>query len=177
MTMELDQLTVLIVTFNEKANIKRTLNSLCWARNILVVDSFSTDDTIEILENNSRVRVFQREFKDFADQCNFGLSKIETPWVLSIDADYVFPGNCQAIIEKAIKNGEGAFQTEFDYAIYGEPVRGSILPPRTVLYKAKGAHYVNDGHGHRVIVDEPPSMLSFNILHDDRKACRQDNQK
>ena len=58
----------------------------------------------------------------------------------------------------------------FRYCIYGRPVRGSILPPRTVLYRKARAHYVNDGHGHRVVVEGPVESLPFNIHHDDRKT-------
>lgn len=167
--MGLDQLTVLIITFNEEANIRRTLDSLDWAQNVVVLDSGSSDGTLEILRKSEKVRVISRKFTDFADQCNFGLSQVETPWVLSIDADYVFPAGCATTIEQAFNQRAMAFQAEFDYCIYGQPVRGSILPPRTVLYQTKGAAYKNDGHGHRVIVEGDPHTLPFRIRHDDRK--------
>jgi glycosyltransferase involved in cell wall biosynthesis len=168
--MTLDQLTVLIITFNEAANIQRTLASLQWANNILVVDSFSTDGTVELLQSNSRVKVVQREFEDFADQCNFGLSQVDTEWTLSIDADYLFPENCEAMVLQAINSHAVVFQAGFDYCIYGKPVRGSILPARTVLYRTKTASYENDGHGHRVVVEGVVQSLPFNIRHDDRKT-------
>jgi len=168
--MEVDQLTVLIITFNEQANIERTLASVHWARQILVIDSFSKDGTVDLLKRNPRVTVIQREFADFADQCNFGLSQIDTKWTLSIDADYVFPDNSEALLLHAIKSDADAFQAGFDYCIYGKPVRGSILPARTVLYKTKAASYKNDGHGHRVMTQGAIQTLPFNIQHDDRKS-------
>jgi hypothetical protein len=124
---------------------------------------------MDILRRDPRVRVMQREFKDFADQCNFGLGEVETPWVLSIDADYVFPAGSGADIDNAVNGTDGAHVAEFDYCISGEPVRGSILPPRTVLYRAEGTSYVNDGHGHRVVTTGPLATLPFRIRHDDRK--------
>ena len=88
----------MVITFNEEANIGRTLDSLRWAPHVLVIDSYSTDKTLEIVSTHSNARLVQRAFQDFADQCNFGLGHVETPWVLSIDADYVLPeGSAQAV--------------------------------------------------------------------------------
>src|SRR5438552_19168681 len=87
----LDRITPLILTFNEVPNIARTLERLHWARDIVVIDSFSDDETLEIVSRYPQARVFQRKFDSFASQCNFGLSEtgIESEWVLSLDADYV----------------------------------------------------------------------------------------
>ncbi len=85
----LEQVTPLILTFNEEANIVRVLDSLKWARQILVVDSFSKDRTMDILRSDPRIRVCQRAFDSFEAQCNYGLKLVETEWVFSMDADYV----------------------------------------------------------------------------------------
>lgn len=167
--MSLDQLTVMVITFNEEANIGRTLGSLRWAPSILVIDSYSTDSTLDIVQAYPNTRVLQRRFQNFADQCNFGLGEVTTPWVLSIDADYVFPQESQQAIEAAIQGDAAAYRAMFRYCIYGRPVRGSILPPRIVLYRKARAHYVNDGHGHRVVVEGSVESLPFSIHHDDRK--------
>src|SRR6185295_4953185 len=85
----LDQITPLVLTFNESPNIGRALERLTWAKEVVVVDSFSTDDTLALARGFPNVRVVQRAFDSFADQCNFGLEQIQTPWVLSLDADYI----------------------------------------------------------------------------------------
>src|SRR2546430_16708663 len=87
----LDQITPIILTYNEAPNIGRTLEQLGWARDIVVVDSFSDDETLEIVSSLPQARVFQRKFDSFAGQCNFGLTEtgINSEWVLSLDADYV----------------------------------------------------------------------------------------
>src|SRR3954454_2809608 len=84
----LDEITPLILTYNELPNIEGTLAKLTWAKRIVVVDSGSTDGTLDLLRRHKRVAVFVHEFLDFAGQCNFGLVHIESPWVLSLDADY-----------------------------------------------------------------------------------------
>lgn len=165
----LDDLTALVITYNEEENIARTLDSLSWVPQILVVDSFSTDRTMELARQFTQVVAVQRNFKDFADQCNFGLETIKTKWVLSVDADYVFPGKSDKAIEKAMQSDEEAFSAAFDYCIDGTPVRGGILPPRHVLFRKHNVRYENDGHSHRIIVTGKEALLPFKIRHDDRK--------
>jgi hypothetical protein len=57
----------------------------------------------------------------------------------------------------------------FKYCVNGRPLRGSLYPPRTVLYRRRGAHYERDGHAHRVAVGGTTQRLSSVIYHDDRK--------
>ena len=85
----INNITPLILTFNEAPNIERTLRRLTWAKRIVVIDSYSSDDTIAILREFPQVDVYQREFDTFASQCNYGLRHIKTDWALSLDADYV----------------------------------------------------------------------------------------
>ena len=82
-----DQITPLIITYNEAPNICRTLGKLLWAQRIVVIDSGSTDGTVEILRGYPQVEVIQRPFINAASQCNFGLTQVVSPWVLSLDAD------------------------------------------------------------------------------------------
>ncbi|MFM7368397.1 MAG: glycosyltransferase, partial [Sphaerospermopsis kisseleviana] len=69
----LEQITPLILTYNEAPNIDRTLEKLTWAQTIIVIDSYSTDQTLEILSNYPQVTVVKRKFDSFASQCNYGL--------------------------------------------------------------------------------------------------------
>jgi len=87
----LDQITPVILTFNESSNICRTLEQLKWATDIVIVDSYSTDNTVELLKNHPQVRVFQRKFDSHANQWNYAISntEIKTDWVLALDADYI----------------------------------------------------------------------------------------
>ncbi len=166
----LEELTPLILTFNEAPNIDRTLQRLTWAKTIVVIDSYSTDETIEILQFYPQVQLFQREFDTFANQCNYGLQQIESEWVLSLDADYVVTDNLIAEIEALTKDLllDGYF-SRFKYCVFGKPLRGTLLPPREVLFRREKAVYVDDGHAHRLCVNGKSGMLSFYIHHDDRK--------
>src|SRR5216117_474170 len=88
MTSVLDELSVLILTNNEAPNIGRTLDKLRWARRVVVVDSFSTDSTCDIIRAHANAEVRQRHFDNHANQWNYGLTQVESEWVLSLDADY-----------------------------------------------------------------------------------------
>lgn len=166
----LAQTTPLILTFNEAPNLGRTLAALSWAKRIVVVDSFSTDETLAICKEFPQVEIFQRAFDSFAGQCNFGLTLVQTPWVLSLDADYVLEDAFVAELRAlAPPQGVAGFSAGFTYCIHGRPLRASLYPPRTVLYRRDAARYGNIGHGHRVEISGPVLPLASRILHDDRK--------
>jgi glycosyltransferase involved in cell wall biosynthesis len=79
-------LSVAIITRNEEANLERTLSSVAWADEIVVLDSGSSDRTEEIARK-FRSRFFLEEWKGFAAQKNSALEKCCSDWVLSLDAD------------------------------------------------------------------------------------------
>ena len=81
-------ISVVILTFNEEINIERCLNSLRWSDDVLVIDSFSADNTVSIARRLG-ARVMQRKFDDFATQRNFALDRgeLKHDWVLHLDAD------------------------------------------------------------------------------------------
>lgn len=163
-------LTALVLTYNERENIARTLDSIVWADKILVIDSGSEDETESIVRKYPQATVISRKFTTFAEQWNFGLDNVDTPWVLSIDADYDFPSKARELIRKAMASNDAvAYEADFAYAIYGKVVRGSILPPRTVLYRLDCARYWDDGHTQMVNIDGEVEKLAFEIVHDDRK--------
>src|SRR6266480_7786816 len=116
----LDQITPLILTFNEAPNILRTLEKLAWARQIVVVDSFSTDDTVAICQRHPQVELVQRKFDDHTSQWNFGLGQIKTEWVLTLDADYLLPDTfVQELRAWTPSDGVNAYFAPFKYCIQG----------------------------------------------------------
>lgn len=166
----METVTPLLITWNEEANLERTLAALNWARRIVMIDSGSTDRTLAIAADNPRVSVIYRPFDDFASQCQFGLTQIETEWVLSLDADYELSPNMVAELATLRDDGVTAgYRARFVYRIHGRALRDSLYPPRTVLYRKALAHYRADGHGHRVVIEGPICDLESAIYHDDRK--------
>lgn len=169
----LNQITPLILTFNEAPNIERNLRQLRWARDIVIVDSFSNDDTIDLTQQFPQVRTFQRPFDTHAKQWNFGLTEtgIKTPWVLALDADYIITDELIAELEAlSPPNDVSGYNTEFIYCLQGKRLRSGLYPPVTVLYRRDAATYEQDGHTQRIMTDGEVRTLSGRILHDDRKS-------
>lgn len=163
-------LTAIVLTFNEAPNLRRTLEQLQWVPQVLVVDSFSTDETPAIAASFPNVRFVERSFDTFAGQCNFALEQVTTDWVLSLDADYILSDDFRrevAALEPA--GSTGGYRVSFKYVVFGRPLRATLYPPRTVLYRRARARYRDEGHGHRVQVDGAELPLRSAILHDDRK--------
>ena len=112
-------ISVLILTFNEEANLPRCLKSVAWSDDVLVVDSFSTDRTVEIAKKFG-ARVLEREFDHFAGQRNFGLDmgELRHDWVLHLDADEVVT---EALRDEMIAVRQGS------YHAYRVPSRHSSI--------------------------------------------------
>jgi glycosyltransferase involved in cell wall biosynthesis len=168
-----DLLQVLILTKNEEPNIKRVLDKLTCFERILVLDSYSTDETISILETYPNVDIEYRKFDTFAIQCNYGLSLLNSEWILSLDADYVltddFVNETKALLAKN-DSSNVAYFTNFDFLIFGRKLIGNNTTPRAVLFKKDKGSYFDDGHAHRLKIDGDTGMYKAYIQHDDRKS-------
>ena len=169
----LNQITPLILTYNEEANIARTLSKLTWARNVVIVDSNSSDGTrAAAVAQHPGVKWFDRAFTQHSEQWNFGLEQtgIETEWVLALDADFVLT---DALVDELARLAPdpdvGGYEASFVYCISGEPLRGAAYPPVVVLYRRAAGKYHQDGHTQRVRVAGAVKPLLHPILHDDRK--------
>jgi len=168
----LDRITPLVLTLNEEANIGRVLERLQWAREVVVVDSGSSDATRSVLSRFGNVRSVEHAFESHAAQWNFGLldAGIETDWVLALDADYVLS---EALIEEFRTLAPGpdvmGYRVRFRYCVLGKALRGTLYPPVVVLYRRGNARYVQDGHTQRLQVNGRIETLRSVILHDDRK--------
>lgn len=81
-----NKISAIIPTLNEELHIKEAIESVSFADEILVIDSFSSDKTVEIAKSLN-ARVIQREFDDFSSQKNYAISKATYDWVYILDAD------------------------------------------------------------------------------------------
>ena len=164
--------TPVILTYNEAPNIARVLDKLVWAREVLVVDSGSDDETLAICNRYANVRSIERSFDNHASQWNFAVNEpgIKTDWVLALDADYVLsPEFIVEMDELSEETAFAGFATNFVYCIFGKSLRGTLYPPVITLFKPAQATYVQDGHTQRLMVDGPVGKLQGVIYHDDRK--------
>jgi hypothetical protein len=87
-----------------------------------------------------------------------------------MDADYVVTPNLQTELSQLSPNEDvKGFEISFEYLINGTPLKGSLYPPRTALYRRVNTHYQRDGHTQRAIVDGLVLSLQQKMQHDDRK--------
>lgn len=101
-----DGISVMMLTYNHPENIEEALCSVAWIKNIFIIDSFSTENTLQILKKYT-ANIFQHKISgDFSAQRNYGLEKVPTKWILSLDSDETLPPNAKDIIIRLIKDNK-----------------------------------------------------------------------
>ena len=168
-----DRVEVLILTWNEEANLARTLDALRSFPQILMIDSGSTDGTRAIAAQHANVRVKTREFDTHANQWNHGLKDCggTSEWVLALDADYVLTPSLIAELNALDPApATGGYWASFRYCIEGHPLSASLYPPVMILFRRAGASYIQDGHTQRVVTQGEAKTLACEVMHDDRKS-------
>jgi len=167
--METNSIAVTIITFNEEQNIRRCLESVRWADEIIVVDSFSSDATVAICREYTD-RIIQRQWPGFREQKQFALEQAGCDWVLNLDADEQLSPNAIEQIQQEI--------------LRGNPAADGFIFPRQSYYLGRwirhGGWYpdlklrlVRRGHGRwvganlheKLEADGATTQLTGKILH------------
>lgn len=166
-----DVLQALILTKNEEPNIGRVLDKLTWLERIVVIDSYSDDNTISILQSYPNVEVLYRKFDTHAQQWNYGLSLVMSKWVLSLDSDYVLPNAFVEETQRLInQEGKSAYNAGFEFLVFGHRLRHNNTQPRPVLFRRSDCIYYDDGHTQRLKINGETGSYKTLIWHDDRKS-------
>lgn len=169
----LADITPVILTFNEAPNIGRNLERLGWARDVVVVDSGSTDETEMIARRFANVRWFTRRFDTHAQQWNFAVGEtgVASNWVLRLDADYMLEPELRDEIAALVPASDlAAYEIAFTYCIDGRKLRGSLYPPLPILFRRGEVRIVQDGHTEKFRPTGRVEPLAGRMLHDDRKS-------
>src|SRR5262249_42018126 len=132
------------------------------------------DQTVEIANSFPRVHVIQREFDTHTAQWNFGVEQCKSPWVLALDADYMLSDELVEELKSFKPEDEiiGYF-VQFRYCIRGRSLRGTLYPPRAVLFHRDHCRYEQDGHTQLLRINGRTGWLKGCIYHDDRKPLDQ----
>lgn len=172
MSVMLEKITPVVLTYNEEPNIGRVLERLHWAKEVVVVDSISADRTAEIVSSFPNTRMVQRRFDAHARQWNYATTEtnITSDWILALDSDYILTSDFLEEI-KAINPDVSVdgFTASFIYCVSGRPLRGTLYPPVIVLYRRRKGSFIQDGHTHRLQLNGKKKDLKAKLLHDDRK--------
>jgi glycosyltransferase involved in cell wall biosynthesis len=153
-------LSVVIIAKNEEKNIRRCLESIQWADEIIVLDSGSTDKTVAIA-NEYTSNVVVTDWQGYGVQKQRALSYAKGDWVLNLDADEVVDEPLKAALLKAIASDQAdAYRIPIRMVFYGKALRYSSSPTRHVrLFKREGAHYSADDIVHEKIILAPGSRV------------------
>lgn len=167
-------LSVAIVTLNEEENLPRTLASVKWADEIVVVDSGSTDRTVEIARRFGAT-VIERPWPGFAAQKNFAISQCTGTWILSLDADEELSTELQIQIRTLLPTNPplDAFYLSRRNLFLGRWVKhGSFYPDRVLrLFRRTAANFDHIPHfedrpvHETVTFDGAAETLDYDIIH------------
>lgn len=163
-------LSVVIITKNEEANIARTLESVRWAEQRILVDSGSTDRTVEIAKQHG-ASVFEEEWKGYAAQKNSAIAKASCDWVLSLDADEQVSADLGENIRRVTSAGgstpiSGYFVARRNFFL-GRWIRhGGFYPDRKLrLFRRGTAEFVERAVHETMRVNGPTATLSGDLIH------------
>lgn len=119
-----EPLSILVPTFNEEANIRDCLESIKWADEIFVVDSFSTDATLEICREYTD-KIVQHEYVNSAAQKNWAIPQTSHKWVMVVDSDERVSDRLRKSIEKTLEDTGGCdgFRVKRESFFLDRPVR------------------------------------------------------
>lgn len=152
-------LSVIIIAKNEEGNIRRCLESVKWAAQIIVLDSGSIDKTVEIAQEYTE-NVYITDWKGYGIQKERALSYATQEWVLNLDADeFVDQDLKEEILEAMELSKADAYRVPIRMVFYGKPLQYSSSPKRHVrLFKRAGTHYSTDIVHEKIILP-----LSFRV--------------
>lgn len=168
-------LSVVILTYNEEANLTQALDSVCgWAQKVFIVDSFSTDRTLEIARDRG-CEVYQFPFENYSRQRNRALSElpINTTWTLFLDADEWIPADLKNEIAEVIgKNPpESGFYLRRRFLWMKTWIRRGYYPIWILrLFRTGCARCEDRTVNEHILVDGATGYLQQDFIHEDRKT-------
>lgn len=160
----------LIITYNEEKNIKEVLECFDFCDEIIIIDSFSTDETLKIAKSNPNVKIIQNKFEDFTKQRNLALDQAKNDWVLFLDGDErITPDLRTEIInelQKPDKKDAYYFYRKFFFA--GKPIHysGTQTDKNFRLFRKSKARYILEKKVHETLeVSGTIGELKNKLLH------------
>lgn len=163
------KVSAVIITYNEEQNIRRTLQQLHWCDEIVVVDSYSTDNTVTICREFNCTVLF-KEFEGYGAQKRFAVAQASHDWVLCIDADEVLGDELveeilQIPAEEAVTYS--GFSFRMNLVFLGKEFKHGKESGRhfTRLFNKKQGGFTNDKVHEAIKVTGPVKKLNQIILH------------
>lgn len=160
----------LAIVFNEEKNIEALIQNLDFVDELILVDSFSTDRTVEIIKSHPHVKLIQNPFLDFTSQRNFALDHASYEWVLFLDADERITKELKNEIIETVssKESKDAYYFYRKFMFKGEPLHfsGWQTDKNFRLFKKNKARYISERLVHETLaVDGAIGILKNKLIH------------
>lgn len=164
------KITGLIIAYNEEKNIKEVIECLHFCDEIILVDSFSTDKTLQIAKTFNKVKIIQNEFQDFTKQRNIALENAQNDWVIFLDCDERITPKLETEILQTVENTNAKdayyFYRKFFFAEKPIHFSGTQNDKNFRLFKKSKCRYVPHKKVHETIeVQGSIGVLKNKLLH------------
>jgi len=164
-----NKLSVLIITLNEIENIDSLIKNVKFADEIVVIDAFSTDGTVDAVKKHKSVKLIQHKFLNFSDQRNFALEQASYNWVLFIDGDERLSKELELEISEVYKEPHDIVAFGFYRKFYFEntPLRFSGYQTDKVyrLFNKDFVNYNKEKLVHETLDVDGKTKILKNKLH------------
>jgi glycosyltransferase involved in cell wall biosynthesis len=166
--MEKPKISVYMITYNNERTVERALKSVTWADEIVVVDSFSNDRTVEISKQFTN-KVYQRKWPGHRDQYQYAADLTTHPWIMFIDADEEIPSELaeeiQRELEGGVKDVDGFFIQRQTYHLGRWILHGGWYPEGEIrLYRRDKGRWEGGLHA-KIAVKGKVRSLKYEYLH------------
>ncbi|MCF7907848.1 MAG: glycosyltransferase family 2 protein [Candidatus Omnitrophica bacterium] len=158
--------SAVIITKNAEAKIRNCLESIKWADQVVVVDGFSTDSTVDICKEYG-AKIVQRKFEGFDKERNAGIEHASGDWILQLDADEVVSEDMRKAVKEVLSGDEkyNAYKFRRQNFFLGKAMRYGGWYHYSAHFLRKGkAHYEGSIH-ETLVVDGPIGKLEAAVEH------------
>ncbi len=165
-----NKISGLVITFNEVNNIEEIIQNLDFVDELIIVDSYSTDGTIELIKKYSKVKLVLNKFDNFSSQRNLAIENASNPWILFLDADERICDNLKNEILETIKKPETYnsyyFFRKFMFQNTHLKFSGWQTDKNIRLFKKGTAEYISDKLVHEKLnVTGDIGALKHKLIH------------
>lgn len=166
-----NKISAILITYNEDIHINAVLENVKFADETIVVDSFSTDGTIEKIKEHPNVKLIQRPFLNYTDQKSYALEQATNDWVIFLDADERIPDRLRNEILATVNSSEPTADAYYFYRTF--MFKNKVLhfsgwqsDKNYRLFKKSKVHFTEERIVHEtLVVDGESDVLKNKLVH------------
>lgn len=163
--------TPVILTKNEELNIEKCIKNLTWSKQIIIIDSYSSDKTIPIALKYKNVKILRcKKSETYVSKINLVLKYYPSKWLLLLDADYELEKKTKIFLKFFKPNNfYSAYSFKIKNILNDKVLDTELYPSKALLFNSKLINFTQDGHKEKVVIKGKIKFLNLNIFHSDKK--------